>query len=314
MQVELDTYLSELRARNYSEARMNQVSRAVTKLIIYLNAAHQVNEWTEVRLTHLQDFSVFAASRYRTPKGKLIAANTLRQWLSCIQVFFNWMGLRGHLNDNPAERLRLPQLVQTLPRVISKKAIARLIEMPDTETAIGVRDRALMETLYATGIRHGEAFGLNVNDIETDTGMLIVRQGKGRRDRFLPLTGSAAYWLTCYLNAARPRLVKVRHEDSIHQKSALWLSNKGRRLSYQMIAERVSNYAVQAKVKATVHSFRHSCATHLLRRGATTRHIQQLLGHRSVETTELYTHLDVKDLKRAMQKAFNQLERSEAKN
>ena len=219
-----------------------------------------------------------------------------------------------------------------------------------------------METLYATGIRHAEAHRLDLYDIDTTAQRLTVRLGKGQRDRIVPLTETAAHWLTRYLTVARPELAaglwwgkgrrrtrdranegRAYHgghrKNSLEGKSgpsflrttqrkplldqspslsdtqshsgptwiaaapALWLSVTGRRLSYQMIAERIRDYALQAKVKASVHTFRHSCATHLLRGGASLRHVQQLLEHRDLNTTELYTRLELQDLKEAIESA-----------
>jgi integrase/recombinase XerD len=126
----------------------------------------------------------------------------------------------------------------------------------------------------------------------------------------VPLTETAAYWLSRYVTAARPELAAgklwgkgKRHGQPklIPPTAALWLSVTGRRLSYQMIADRIRDYALQAGVKASAHTFRHSCATHLLRAGASVRHVQQLLGHRDLNTTELYTHLELQDLKQAIQ-------------
>lgn len=312
MRSDLSDYLSELRVRNYSTSRLLHVQRAVWMLMLYLEESDHLCDWHEVRLRHLQGFTVFTSERYRTPRGRLIGASTLRQLLSCVRVFFAWMKVQGRLACDPAEALSLPKAQQSLPQVLSTKQIVRLIEMPDTENSIGIRDRALMEMLYATGIRHGEAYRLNVYDVETESELLMVRQGKGRRDRFVPLTEVAALWLSRYIEVARPQLAlgKVKSRERwVASTSALWLSNTGGRLSYQMIAERIGEYASRAGVKATVHSFRHSCATHLLRGGASTRYIQQLLGHKSIETTEIYTHVDVKDLRRAMQRAFKRLEK-----
>jgi integrase/recombinase XerD len=314
MRGDLTDYLSELRARNYSNSRLLHVQRAVWVLTLYLREAHQVSDWREVRLAHLQGFTVFASERYRTPNERLVGVNTLRQWLSCVRGFFAWMSLRERLDSNPAERLSLPKAPQTLPRLLNEKRMARLIEMPDVTTVIGVRDRALMETLYATGIRHGEAHRLNLCDVEFDSAVLMVQQGKGRRDRIIPLTGIAIEWLSRYITLARPQLALDNQGGRrwpASSTTALWLSKKGRRLSYQMIAERVSWYASKAKVEATVHTFRHSCATHLLKGGANTRYIQKLLGHNSIDTTEIYTKVEVKDLRRAMEKAIRRLERSD---
>jgi integrase/recombinase XerD len=247
----------------------------------------------------LRDFALHAATRHRSPTGQRISAATLRQWLSIVRSFFGWLHRNGRLLHNPAEGLALPRPEQSLPCVLNETELVRLIEAPDLQTAIGLRDRALMETLYATGIRHAEAHKLDLYDVDTAAHRLTVRLGKGQRDRLVPLTDTAAHWLTRYVTAARPELAagqwwgKGRRRGQpklIPPTAALWLSVTGRRLSYQMIAERIRDYAAQAEVRASVHTFRHCCATHLLRGGASVRHVQQLLGHRDLSTTEIYTH------------------------
>ena len=360
----LTAYLAELEARRYSHSRRHHAVRTLERLLIYMREAHSITDWRAVHESQLRDFALYAATRHHSPRGKRISAATLRQWLSIMRAFFVWLNRNGHLLHNPAERLAFPRPEQSLPHVLNESEIARLIESPCITTAIGLRDRALMETLYATGIRHAEAHKLDLYDIDTAAQHLTVRLGKGQRDRIVPLTESAVHWLTRYVTVARPELAaglwwgkgrrrtrdranqgKAYHGDdgknSLEAKSgsgflrttqrkpllaqspslsdtqshsgptwiastpALWLSVTGRRLSYQMIAERIRDYALQAAVKASVHTFRHSCATHLLRGGASLRHVQQLLGHRDLNTTELYTHIELQDLQQAVESAAN---------
>ncbi len=324
----IDVYLAELEARRFSHSRRYHSARTLERLLLYLREAHSLTDWRAVNETHLRDFAVYAATRHRTPKGKLISAATLRQWLAIIRSFFVWMNRNGRLLHNPAERLALPRKEQPLPHVLDESDIARLIETPDTGTALGIRDRALMETLYATGIRHAEAHRLDLYDIDTAARRLTVRLGKGQRDRLVPLTETAAHWLSRYVTAARPELAagqwwgkgRRRMKGKRGQSSpgahsspgptwalastpALWLAVSGRRLCYGCIADRIRDYALQAEVKASVHTFRHCCATHLLRGGASIRHVQQLLGHRDLNTTEIYTHVELSDLQQAIDSA-----------
>jgi len=310
----VDAYLAELEARRFSHSRRYHSARTLERLLLYLREAHHVTDWRAVNETHLRDFAVYAATRHRTPKGKHISAATLRQWLAIIRSFFVWLNRNGHLLHNPAERLAFPHKDQPLPHVLNESDIARLIEKPAIETVLGLRDRALMEVLYATGIRHAEAHKLDLYDVDTAAHRLTVRLGKGQRDRLVPLTETAAHWLSRYVTAARPELAagkwwgKGRRRGQpklIPPTSALWLSVTGRRLSYQMIADRIRDYALQAEVKASVHTFRHCCATHLLRGGASVRHVQQLLGHRDLSTTEIYTHIELHDLQQAVRTAAN---------
>lgn len=306
----LAAYLAELEARRCSHSRRHHAARILEHLLIYMREAHSITDWRTVHESQLRDFALYAATRHRSPRGKRISAATLRQWLSIMRSFFTWLNRNGHLLHNPAERLVLPQKEQVLPQVLNESDIARLIESANTTTALGIRDRALMETLYATGIRRSEAHKLDLYDIDTAAHRLTVRLGKGQRDRLVPLTEGASYWLTRYVMAARPELAAgkfwgkgKRHGQPklIPPTAALWLSVTGRRLSYQMIADRIRDYALQAGVKASVHTFRHSCATHLLRTGARVRHVQQLLGHRDLNTTEIYTHLELQYLQQAIQ-------------
>lgn len=308
----IDAYLAELEARRYSPSRRRQAARTLERLLLYMREAHSITDWRAIHEAQLRDFARHVATHHRSPKGQRISAATLRQWVAIIRSFFRWLHRHGRLLHNPAERLALPRQEQSLPQVLNETELARLIETPDLQTAIGLRDRALMETLYATGIRHAEAHKLDLYDVDTAAHRLTVRLGKGQRDRVVPLTENAAHWLTRYVTVARPELAagqwwgKGRRRGQpklIPPTAALWLSVTGRRLSYQMIAERIRDYASQAEVKASVHTFRHCCATHLLRGGASVRHVQQLLGHRNLSTTEIYTHLELQDLQRAVETA-----------
>lgn len=180
--------------------------------------------------------------------------------------------------------------------------IERLIEAPDVLTAIGLRDRALMEMLYATGIRHHECWKLNLDDLEVRVRRLMVRAGKGEQDRIVPLTSNAAYWVDRQLAQARRELAVgyVKGQLPPPPSQSLWLARTGFRLSYPMIELPIKGYARGLDLKANVHLFRHCCATHLLRGGASIRHIQQLLGHRDLQATTIYTHLEISDLQSAI--------------
>ena len=271
----LADYLAELESRRYSGSRLVHVRRTIEMLMLYLKEAHQLTDWRAVNEGHLRDFAVFAATRHRTTKGNLVSPDTLRQWLSCVRSFFGWMTESGRLVHDPSERLKLPRKSRALPHVLSESDIAQLIETPDVHTALGLRDRGLMEVLYATGIRLAEAHKLDLYDVDTSTGLLVVRQGKGGRDRVVPLTETACNWLSRYITDARQELAGglrmkrktnrgtgANRQSSIPQSRAptpaLWLTIKGRRLSRQMIAQRITGYAEQTGIKATPHTFRYA--------------------------------------------------------
>ena len=173
------------------------------------------------------------------------------------------------------------------------------METPSAQTAVGMRNRALLETLYGTGIRLAECFRLDVMDVDLQEGTLLVRDGKDRKDRLLPLPSGAAAALDAYLRESRTGLVCDPREP------ALFLPREGRRLRPVSIQFVVRWHAERAAIPGRVspHLRRHACATYLLRGGADVRHIQELLGHASLETTSVYTRVEIKDLKEAIARA-----------
>ena len=301
-------YIADLEARRFSLSRRSHSACTLSLLSAWLNEAHAVADWREVTESHLRGFLVYAERDHRSPQGRAVSAGTRKQWLAVIRGFFAWLHRRGRIIHNPAEPVALPKVDRRLPHVLNEEEIARLIETPDTSTILGLRDRALMEVLYATGMRHGEACRLNVYDIDLRAKRVIIREGKGAKDRVTLLTENACHWLRRYLSESRPEIAAgllwgkgLRRKPRVVVASpALWLSVTGRRYSYQMIAQIIREYAGERGLKATPHTFRHCFATHLLRRGASIRYIQQLLGHDKLETTERYTHLTTEDLKAAI--------------
>lgn len=299
----IKAYLEELEARGVSLRLRKNSLYALEWLMIYLRERYQVEDWRAVSEAHLWAFIVHLQRDHRTRRGERLKARTVSMLVGVVRGFFWWQHKRGHLLYNPAEQVIAPRGEYPLPRVLKEEEISSLIEMPDITTAIGLRDRAIMEVLYATGIRHGEAHRLDLYDVDTRSRRLIVRLGKGQKDRVVPLTENAAWWIREYLSKARPELQAGQRKNGsrpIIPSSALWLARTGQRLSYPMIEIRIKRYAREAKLRANVHTFRHCCATHLLRRGAGIQYIQQLLGHSNLHATEIYLHLDIEDLKRAV--------------
>ena len=200
-------YLAVIEARGASVSLQRISRRALSHLIAYLGEAHGVDDWRAVSETHLRGFVGYLSERYRTAKGERLSPDSVRQSASRVRGFFRWMREAARLIHDPSERVALPKKGRHLPRVLSEDEIARIIEMPDVRTTIGLRDRALLEVLYATGLRHAEAHALDLHDVDLGQGRLLVRDGKGRRDRVVPLTETAAHWLRRYLRTARPDLV-----------------------------------------------------------------------------------------------------------
>jgi integrase/recombinase XerD len=306
---EVEKYRIELDAAGYSKGLRKSSERALNGLLLYLREAFFIESWTQAEETHLNSFLVYL---WKNTEQK---NSSLRQVVSRMRRFFKWLYDTNQVLINIAENFQLPKAGQTLPQILTESEIALIIEQPDTTKAIGVRDRAMLETLYATGIRHGELYKLNLRDFDGRT--LRIGKGKGGRGRVVPLTENASTWIEKYMATARVEIMnglywgkgKSRKKRIITNPTALWLSMNGKRLSYPQIWRVVKNHAEVAELDATVHTFRHCCATHLLRHGASLRHIQKLLGHSSLDTTQIYTHLEISDVRDAVAKATRNLKR-----
>jgi integrase/recombinase XerD len=210
-----------------------------------------------------------------------------------VKSFFAFLERRGLLLRSPAADLVIP-CASPLPRAaVSESEAARLMEQPRSDTKAGQRDRAVLETLYGMGLRRGECARLDVADLDLAAGTLLVRDGKGRKDRMVPVSGRAAAALAGYLSDVRPRLVVDPHEGALFL-TAWW----GHRLSQMSIAYLLRRHAQAAGIaKVHPHALRHACATHLLKGGADVRHVQAILGHKKLVTTGLYTRVVIEDLR-----------------
>ncbi|MBI1914448.1 MAG: tyrosine-type recombinase/integrase, partial [Planctomycetes bacterium] len=198
---------------------------------------------------------------------------------------------------NPAAHLPLHKL-DVLPRdVLSEREAEAVMNAPEARGPGGRRDRAILETLYGTAIRRSECARLDLEDLDLKEGTLLVRDGKGKKDRLVPVAGRAAIALDVYLREVRPHLVRDPKER------ALFLGRLGTRLSKVTIGLLVREHGRAAGVKLSPHGLRHACATHLVRRGADVRHVQRLLGHSTIETTARYTRVAIKDLREVFERS-----------
>ena len=223
------------------------------------------------------------------------ARRTIARKLSCLRSFFRFLCREGRLSQNPAQVIPTPRLEQRLPSFLDERQVARLLETPPTANWQGLRDRALLETLYSTGIRVSELTGLNLNDLDEISGTVMVR-GKGKKERLCPIGETALKTLRAYL-AARPK--------KLHVPYAIFVSQKLTRLTVRQVDRLIARYVRLAGLPASIspHSLRHSFATHLLDRGADLRSVQEPLGHASLSTTQIYTHLTPQRLKKVYEQA-----------
>jgi integrase/recombinase XerD len=249
-----------------------------------------------------QDLAAYQGALYaqRRGDGRPYSAAYQANRFAALKNLFRFLYRRGYLLFDPAASIEMPKLEKRLPRVVLTRGEARrIVEAPDVSTPRGLRDRAILETLYATGIRVTELCDLTAYDVDTEERVLRVVLGKGRRDRNLPLTRAAAEAIEAYLVTGRPQLVASR------KRRFLFLQDRGGRMNRATVGRIVRHWTKQARVRkhVTCHTFRHTVATHLLRGRADIRHIQVLLGHASLSTTQRYTRVEVSDLKRILERA-----------
>lgn len=216
-----------------------------------------------------------------------LAPRSVARVVACVRGFYRFLQTDGHLSSNPADDLRAPRSWPALPKFLSVDEVDALLEQPDVTTAAGLRDRALLELLYATGLRVSELVGLQSGDLHLDAGHLICF-GKGGKERLVPIGRAAVEWLRRYLAAARPALLGRRTSRCVFVNA-----RGGVRLSRVGCWKRLKHHARQAGLPRDLspHVLRHSFATHLLERGADLRSIQTLLGHADLSTTQIYTHV-----------------------
>ena len=211
--------------------------------------------------------------------------------LSALKRLYGWLLDTHQIADNPTARLKTPKQSRTLPDIITEKQIDALLNAPDTEAPHGLRDKALLETMYATGLRVSEAVTLKFNEINLNRG-IINTIGKGDKQRIVPLGAEAVYWIERYLAEARPLLLKNARCDE------LFVSQKKQGISRQLAWMIVKQYALEAGIRhLSPHGLRHAFATHLVNHGADLRVVQMLLGHADISTTQIYTHVANERLK-----------------
>jgi integrase/recombinase XerD len=255
-----------------------------------------------------QDLQAYQTELFALRKrdGKPYSAGFQVNRLSALKSFFGFLTRRQILLADPTSGLAQPRLESRLPRaILSLGEARRLVEAPDTQVPLDLRDRAILETLYATGIRATELIRLSPFDVDTEEGTLRVVRGKGGKDRNVPLTRAAAEAIEAYLTEGRPKLLASRRTRGSKAPRRLFVSPRGGIIYRATLARLVRTWAERAGIKKHVspHVFRHSVATHLLKRGADIRHIQALLGHACLSTTERYTRVEISDLQAVVKRA-----------
>ena len=232
-------------------------------------------------------------------KDKGLSGNSVSRALVSIKMFYKFLAQEHLIKDNIAGVLESPKLIRSLPNVLNISEVEKLLAAPDMRDWIGIRDKAALELLYATGMRVSEMVDLPTNTLNLDVGFIKCR-GKGDKERVVPIGSKARDAITRYLEKTRPILLKNKNDNH------LFLTRLGKRVSRQSFWKMIKKYAKKARIKKeiTPHTLRHSFATHLLERGADLRVVQEMLGHSDIATTQIYTHIN-KDRLKLIHKQFH---------
>jgi integrase/recombinase XerD len=285
-------FLQRLETRGYSVATAEMHRWALHQFLDWCDS-HGYHDPVAFTRGRLEEYQLFLF-HYRSPRGgRTLAINTQLARLGCIRRFFAWLCRDGILPANPASDLDLPRKqARALPKSLSPEEIDRLLALPDIASPFGLRDRTILELFYSTGVRRTEMTRLEVGDYDPHARTLLVRRGKNGKSRLLPVGGHAAFWLDRYLTEARPLIAYLPAE------TALFLSGYGTAFTPAYLGTWVAKQMKRVGITkpGASHLFRHSCATHMHENGADIRHVQEMLGHARLDTTQIYTHVSIKAL------------------
>ena len=282
---EIDTFCDALWLEDgLAKATLDSYRSDLSQVALWL-ANHEHKTLLDLRETALINFIAHLSRRAR--------ASSQSRYLSTLRRFYRWQLGRGRIVADPTLKLANPARPSRLPKVMSEKQVDSLLNTPDIDTPLGLRDRAMLETLYATGLRVSELVNLRLHEVSFNEGVLRAL-GKGSKERLVPLGEQAIDWLGRYLNEARREILKGQLSD------ALFVTARGRAMTRQAFWQLIKRYALIADIapeKLSPHVLRHAFATHLLNHGADLRVVQLLLGHADISTTQIYTHVARERLK-----------------
>ncbi|MEO0811247.1 MAG: site-specific tyrosine recombinase XerC [Myxococcota bacterium] len=278
-------------ARNYSEHTVYAQRHSLKHFFVWLEEAgiRRAQDVTKPVLERYQK----ALFHYRSKRGAPLGFHSQHVRLGAIRGFFRWLAQRNIVLFNPAAELEMPKVSRSLPReVLTPSEVESVLGGCDVESGLGIRDRAILEVFYSTGMRRQELMGLSIYDIELERSTVLIRKGKGRRERVVPLGARALAWVERYLSEVRPGLAPEPDGGT------LFLTAAGEEFSPNRMSDLVSGYITQADIgkRGSCHVFRHTVATLMLENGADIRFIQAMLGHAKLDTTQIYTQVSIRKL------------------
>lgn len=283
-----ERYLKWMGTMNYSPGTIRVRTLQLNSFLAWCDE-HNLQLPRSITRKKLERYVRHVAQARATGTRRHLTTSAQHGRLVAVRSFFKWLSRKKLIPHNPASELDLPKMERRLPKVVlSHRQIENILALPDTSTPLGLRDRAMLETFYCTGLRRAELIALKIDEVYIERGFLLVNQGKGKKDRVVPIGERAIEWIQRYLEQVRPQLVRrrVRHH--------LFLSVRGNPLTPTGVSIVVRDYLTAAGVtsRGACHMFRHSMATAMLENGADIRFIQEMLGHADLKTTQIYTHVN----------------------
>lgn len=287
-----DKYREHLAVMNYAAGTIKSHAFYLNRFFRYLHE-NNIEEIAAVTKDTIRDYQVYLYQEinYRGQPNSAAAQNNA---LKVVKSFFRFLAENNYIVGDPAKDISYAKTPKRLPRsILSQIEAKKVLHAPDTKTTLGYRNRTIIEVLYSTAIRKEEINNLLIRDVDYNDGFIRINSGKGDKDRVVPIGKIACRYLENYIKAVRPSLIRNPYNNH------LFLSLRGNKLSKNMVWEIVKSYAKKAKLKKNIspHTFRHTCATLMLRNKANIRHIQEMLGHASLESTQIYTSVSITDLK-----------------
>lgn len=290
-----EEYFMDLKLRNRTPATLKTYRWYVDRFLKYLSE-DSIEYPEQITKEVVKGYQL--ALYLGRERSERLGSSRVNYYLGPVKCFLRFLKEQEILGSDPGDGIRYAREARRLPReILSADEMVSLIEAPDITSVLGYRDRTVMELLYSTGIRRNECRYLTVPDVDFAEGLLRVF-GKGRKERMTPVGRIALTFLKGYVRNVRPLLIKLPQEDH------LFLTIRGRRMGRDAMGDFIKKYVKQAGItkRVTPHTFRHTCATLMLRNRADVRHIQELLGHESLESTQIYTHVSVTDLREVLLK------------
>jgi integrase/recombinase XerD len=287
----LDRYLQHLAMKGFSDTTL-RVRRVHMEMFLKWCRTGRATTPNQITRTSLESYQRYLF-QYRKKDSQPLAVASQHSRLAPLKVWFKWLAHRKYIPFDPAAELDLPRVGYKLPNVMNKEEAERVLSQPKIEVPLGIRDRAMLELLYSSGLRRMELLHLKLYDVDQKHGLVTVREGKGKRDRVVPIGERALAWLDMYLNTLRPEI--VRQPDN----GIIFLTSNGVPFTPNHLSWLARQYVKSAGIgkAGACHIFRHTMATLMLEGGADIRYIQAMLGHVRLDTTQIYTHVSIRTLK-----------------